>query len=44
MEDDPKSAFSSIPYGVLHIEDIMVYTYCPIEELDSTQVLYLYKN
>lgn len=44
MENDPKSAFSSMPYRVLHIEYIRVYTHCPIEELGSTQMLNLYNN
>lgn len=44
MEDDHESVFSSVPYGVLHIEDIRVYMHCPIKELGSTQMLNLYNN
>lgn len=25
MEDDPQGAFSTVPYSVLHVEDIRVY-------------------
>lgn len=44
MEDDPNGEFSSIPYGVLHVEDIRVYSHCNIEELGNTQMLKLYTN
>lgn len=44
MEDDPKSAFLSMPYEVLHNEKIMVYTHCSIEELRSSQMLNLFNN
>lgn len=44
MEDDLKSAFSSVPHGVFHIEDIRVYTHYNIEELGSSHVLNLYNK
>lgn len=44
MEDDSNGAFSSISFGVLHVEDIRVYIHCNIEELGSAQMLNLYKK
>lgn len=44
MEDDPRSAFSFVPYSVLHIEDIRVYIHYPIEELGRNHILNLYNN
>lgn len=33
--DDPEGAFSSIPYSVLHNEDIRAYIYCDLQELGN---------
>lgn len=44
MENDSKGAFSLVPYGVLHIEDVRVYTHFLIKELGSSNLLNLYDN
>lgn len=44
VKGDTKSAFLSVSYGVLHVEDIMVYTHCPIKELGSPHLLNIYNN
>lgn len=44
VEDDPKGAFSSVPYDVLHNEDIRAYIHCDLEELGNTDMLDLYNN
>lgn len=42
MEDNLYGAFSSIPYGVLHVEDIRAYIHCNIEDLGNAEMLSLY--
>lgn len=44
VENNPLGAFSSIPYSVLHIEDIRAYIHANIEDLGSSQLLNLYYN
>lgn len=41
-EDDPNGAFSSVLYGVLHVENIRAYIHCNIEELGNVEMLPLY--
>lgn len=42
VEDDPLGAFSSVSYGVLHVEDIRTYIHSNLEELGGSQFLNLY--
>lgn len=42
MEDHPNGAFSSVLFGVLHVEDIREYIRCNIEELGNVEMLSLY--
>lgn len=44
VEDDLKGAFSSLPNGVLHNEDIRAYIHYDVEEFGSTDMLTLYNN
>lgn len=39
VENDLKNVFLSVPYGVLYIKDIRVYTHCPIKDLGSSHML-----
>lgn len=42
LEGDTKGAFSSILYGVLHVEDIRAYIHCDFKELESAKMMKLY--
>lgn len=42
MEDDLNGSFSSILYGMLHVEDIREYIHCNIEDLANVVILTLY--
>lgn len=44
IEEDPLGAFSSILYGVLHVEDIREYIHENIDELGSSQLSNLFMN
>lgn len=44
VEDDPKGAFSLVPYDVLHNEDIRAYIHCDLAELDNNDMLNLYNK
>lgn len=42
MEDDLNGAFSSVLYGVLHVECIRAYIHCNIKDLVNAEMLSLY--
>lgn len=42
VEDELNGAFSSIPYGVFHNEDIRAYIHCNIKKLDNLDILSMY--
>lgn len=44
IEDDPNSAFSSVPYGVLHVDDVRAYIHYNIEETGNEEILALYNK
>lgn len=44
LEDDPSRAFSSVPYKLLHVEDIRAYIHSNIEELGSAPMMKLYTH
>lgn len=44
MMDDPVGAFSSIPHGVLHVDDVHTYIHCKIEEIGTKDILDLYTD
>lgn len=44
IKDDPEGAFSSVPYDVLHNEDIRAYIHYDREELGNVDVLDLYNK
>lgn len=44
VETKPLGAFSSVPYRVLHKEDIRAYIHENIEELGSSQIMNLYSH
>lgn len=44
VEDDPNDAFSSVPYNVLHVDDVRAYIHCNIEETRKEAILSLYKK
>lgn len=39
VEDDLEDAFSSVPYDVLHNEDIRDYIYCDLKDLGNENML-----
>lgn len=44
VEDDPKVAFSLVPYDVLHNEDFRGYIHYDIEDLGNADMLDLYNK
>lgn len=44
VDTEPLGAFSSMSYGVLHIEDIREYVHANIKDLGSVQLFELYSN
>lgn len=44
IEDVPNSAFSSVSYKVLHVDDVRAYIHCIIEETGNEVILSLYNK
>lgn len=44
VEDDLEGAFSSVPYDVLHNEDVRAYIHCDLAELGNADMLTLYNK
>lgn len=44
IEIDLLGAFSSVPYVVLHVEDIRIYIHANLEEIGSSHLLNLYSK
>lgn len=44
VEDDPNCVFLSVPYGVLHVDDVRGYIHYSIEETENKYILTLYTN
>jgi hypothetical protein len=44
VEVEPLGAFSFVPHGVLHVEEIKFYVHANIEELRRTNMLNLYSK
>lgn len=42
FEDDPNGDFLSVPYRVLHVDDVRAYIHCSIEETWNKDILTLY--
>lgn len=44
IETDPAGALSSVPYGVLHVEDIRSYIHCKLEDLGTFAIFDQYRT